>query len=95
MDASSKHWSLSTRWRSNKGIYKQMKKWNVWMEGYVVTGNSGKAECLGSMEADTFQEACNKLLKTHSLAEYYDPKRLTVWGCRLYHTGEEAVQRFG
>lgn len=71
-----------------------MKTWEVWMEGYATNGNRGTAEYLGSVEAETFQEACDKLAPV-KYAAYYDAKRLTVWGCRLFPTGSEAVNSFG
>lgn len=66
--------------------------YNVWMEGYQITGNSSDAQLLGSTDAESFQEACDLLLVDENL---YDSERLVVWGCRLYDNEIEARKSFG
>jgi hypothetical protein len=67
-------------------------KYQVWLEGYQATGDYGEAQLLGEVEANTFKEACVKLLKDD---EYFNEKYLTVWGCRLYDNEKEARKNFG
>lgn len=37
-----------------------MKEYEVWMEGYVATGERGKHRLVGKYEAESFPEACKK-----------------------------------
>ena len=39
-----------------------MKNFEVWSEGFVITGNSSGAIFHGTVEAETFDEACIKLV---------------------------------
>lgn len=34
-----------------------MKIFEIWMEGYAATGESGTAQCLGEFEGETFDDA--------------------------------------
>jgi hypothetical protein len=65
-----------------------MKKWQIWMEGYVMTGMSQEAYLIGEEEAETFREACDKYFSkpssSHPGGSCYNSERLTVMGCRLY-----------
>jgi hypothetical protein len=72
-----------------------MKHFDVWIEGYRATGQSAGASYLGSAEANTFEEACDKVAESTWAKEYYDPKYHTVWGCRMFPTEAEARQSFG
>ena len=70
--------------------------WQVWVEGFVVTGESGKAQLMGETEAKTFGEACRIVFsKTREHAMYFDPVRLTYWGCRLFDNETDARRSFG
>ena len=70
--------------------------YNVWMEGFHASGESERsgAALIGSVEASDFQEACNKLCKERYLT-LYNPKRRTVWGCRLFDNESDAREVFG
>jgi hypothetical protein len=70
------------------------KLWDVWMEGYATNGERAKAELLGSVEADSFHEACVKIAGKQ-FPSNYDSIRNCVWGCRLFPTGEEAAKLCG
>lgn len=73
-----------------------MKTWQIWSEGYAVTGQSGEAHVHGSVEADTFNDACLTLAKRDSeFAQYFDPQKMTFWGCRLFDNEADARKSFG
>lgn len=70
----------------------------VWMEGYRATGDYSPARFLGRVEAPTFAEACNALCSPAKWQQQngdYDPKRGTVWGCKLFNNEEDARRAFG
>ena len=73
-----------------------MRKFNIWEEGYACTGESGTAQFLGSVYAETFKEACDKFVAKHpEYREYYDPEKLAIWGCRLFDNESDARKCFG
>ncbi len=73
-----------------------MKIWQIWSEGYAVTGQAGKAHLHGETEAETFNDACLTLAKRDGkFAKYFDPQRMTFWGCRLFDNEAEARKSFG
>ena len=76
-------------------------KFEIWSEGYLATGMEGipeKARMLAEVEADSFQEACDKLCSDPDWQRRYgnyNPERLTVWGCRLFDNEADARKSFG
>ena len=75
-----------------------MKTWEVWLEGFSCpslypNGNFGP-RLLGKAKANTFQEACDRLLSTGDLASWYNRKFLSFWGCKLYDNAEDAGRKF-
>lgn len=74
-----------------------MTTFEVWAEGYAVTGEHGPAQLIGTAEAPTFAEACQAVMadKEERLWGRFDPERLTLWGCRLFRTATEARRSFG
>jgi len=69
-----------------------MKKYEVWAEGYKITGDSSGALLHGTAVAASFKEACDKVLKDSST---YNPETLTDWGCRLFDNEADARVSFG
>lgn len=67
-------------------------KFQVWVEGYAATGESAKAALLGVIQADSFQEACDKV---GSHRKDYNAERREVWGCRLFDNEADARKAFG
>jgi hypothetical protein len=82
----------------------------VWVEGFSATGEKGGAWCAGTAEAETLQEACDKLGgdASHLFSEargeqyggpgyrLYDRERLTYWGdCKIFDNEADARKRFG
>jgi len=77
------------------------KVFEVWSEGYAATGDISTANFWGTAEAETFQEACEKLLGKDldrtdiPDRDFYRAKRPSVWGCRLFDNEAEARKTFG
>ena len=71
-----------------------MKEYNVYIEGYSATGERGVAKLFGTAVAESFKDACGIVAEDPEL-EYYDPERLTYWGCRLFDNLKDAQKGFG
>jgi len=69
-----------------------MTKYNIWMEGYRITGGSAPATFVGEIEADSFSEACVKLCGNDP---NFNKDNLTVWGCGLFDNEKRARRLFG
>ena len=70
-------------------------KYEVWMEGYAATGDCGTATRLGSFEAASFKQACEKAIQVNKMQKHYDPSRNTYWGCRMFDNERAARKSFG
>lgn len=69
------------------------REYEVWSEGYSATGEQASAKFEGkSKPVFSFTEACHQLLSNN---HFFDPDRLTVWGCRLFDNEMEARKAFG
>ncbi len=69
------------------------KTFNIWAEGYAVTGQSSGAQKLASsVKAPTFAEACRKHFRND---KYFDAERLTYWGCKLFDNEAAARVTYG
>lgn len=74
----------------------QSKRFDIWSEGYVAMGDSGKAYKLARAYGATFEEACKNYAEKHSdFAKTFDAKRMTYWGCRLFDNEADARRSFG
>lgn len=77
-----------------------METYEIWMEGYVATKESDTAQYVGSIEAESFKEACIKFSKTEEgiekqWDEFFNPINISFWGCRLYDNEKDARKSFG
>jgi hypothetical protein len=73
-----------------------MPKFSVWMEGYEVTGNAAGAKLIGTIEADTFAQACAELMSKPPWNDgNFNREQLTYWGCRLFDNEADAGKAFG
>ena len=72
----------------------QKKLFHIWLEGYVATGESSKAQLLGSIEAVSFREACEELSKK-TMVGYWSKEFDYVWGCKVYDSERDARKNFG
>jgi len=75
-----------------------MKEFEVWMEGYVTTGERGKHRLVGKYEADSFPEACKKAawdLAKGDIPTYYryfDEKKNSWWACRFFDNEADSME---
>jgi hypothetical protein len=73
-----------------------MKFYDIWMEGYAISGNSSGASFVGTIEAESFQEACENWYKKEDPEnKYYNSERNTYWGCSLFDNQTDAIKSFG
>jgi hypothetical protein len=73
-----------------------MSQFEVWMEGYRVTGDHGTARLIGRTEAATFQDACAHLMAQPPWNDgSYDYMRNAHWGCRLFDNEADARKLCG
>ena len=73
-----------------------MKKYEIWSEGFVVMEGRGKAQLHGYAEGNTFKEACINYAKSDKEFDFYfDPNRMTYWGCKLFDNEADARVSFG
>ena len=75
-----------------------MQKFDIWQEGYNITGNTGTAEllCTGFEVSSltSFREAC-ALFFISNPNPNYTPRTNTVWGCKLFDNEADARKGFG
>jgi len=80
-----------------------MKEFEVWLEGYAATGQSSRATFHGKVMAESFDEACIKVLggsldKDESNSDGYrrnSKGKMCVWACGCYDNETEARASFG
>jgi hypothetical protein len=75
-----------------------MKLFEIWMEGYKITGDESQARLLDKIEAETFEDAVEKYAyKYDNNVDFdrYGKKRHAIWGCELFDNSVDARKSFG
>ena len=73
-----------------------METFEIWMEGYSVTGGYSKHTLLGTSKGNTFREAVINWVNKNPQQKYlFNEDNLSIWSCRLFPTEEEAAKSFG
>lgn len=73
-----------------------MQVYEIWSEGYSVTGESAGAMFHTIRTADSFKDACKLYaIENVEFGKYFDPNRMTFWGCGLFDNEKEAMINFG
>ncbi len=72
----------------------KVKEYEIWCEGYLCTGASGKHRYIGKSKGRTFEDACYRYFKKHP-DESYNRRSNTIWGCKLYRSERESASTFG
>lgn len=72
-----------------------MKVFQIWCEGFAITGNFGTAQLLGKYEAETWDEAVQKYRKDNPGRIKVQGKWYMDWGCRLFDNEADARKSFG
>jgi len=81
--------------KTRKEIYHSpgpFKKFEIWSEGFIATGEQATATYHGTIMANSFKEACRYMFYKRT---DFDSKRLTLWGCRLYDNEMNARRTYG
>lgn len=79
----------------NKTGQKVAGVFEIWIEGYSMTGDSSKASLLAVVEAETFAEACNIYANANpKFKQLFDDQSLRHWGCDLFDNEEAARAGF-
>jgi hypothetical protein len=74
----------------------ESRAWQIWCEGFSVTGQQDGARLLGTAEGTTFREACKALAaRDPEFASYFNAERMSYWGCGLFDNEAQARRRFG
>lgn len=73
--------------------------YDVWMEGYLATGDRAQATFLGNFEGRNWPEVCRKALVHNGMRDLslYNENLdgVSYWGCRLYDNEAAARKHFG
>lgn len=74
-----------------------MKTWDIWIEGYVATGNTAGHRLMGKAEGNTFREAVINFTNSDKANSWgtFNEDRLSFWGCRVFDNHEDAAKAFG
>ena len=77
----------------------ETKRYEIWIEGQVLAGNSFPANCIGVFTSYDFASACQTAIDLNysprTVATYFDPTALTMWGARLHDNETDARKRNG
>ena len=73
-----------------------MKEFEVWIEGYIATGQSVPHQLIGKVEAETFKDACYIAVKKwcgneEDFERYYDADKQSFWGCRCFDNERDSM----
>lgn len=68
--------------------------WEIWSEGFRITGGWSGANYIGHMKGKTFKEAILNWFEMWPDPSF-NAETLTLWGCSLYPTEQEARKSFG
>lgn len=84
------------KWFDQPDVYGRLRQFNVWMEGYVATGQSARAELCGTYTASTFRDAVEMWVNENATRRKdYDPHKLSFWGCAFFDNEADARRGFG
>lgn len=71
-------------------------EFEIWVEGYVITGQKGTATCIGKEKGYNFKNVVEKFMKNNKdIAKLFDPVKFTHWGCKIFDNEIEARKSFG
>ena len=76
-------------------------KIEIWMEGYIATGESNKAMKIWEGQADSFDDAIIKYEQEENVTvdrytgDQAKRSKYGIWACRLFDNESQARQSFG
>lgn len=68
--------------------------YQIWMEGFNITGGQAGASYVGSMEGKDFRDAVINWYDQHPDINF-NAEHLSYWGCGLFSNEAQARQTFG
>lgn len=71
LKATNNFYEKFSRSEIQKNIKCGVKKYSLWKEGYLITGNTSTAQYLGDFEGKSFNDACDNWAKTIDEPQYY------------------------
>lgn len=72
------------------------KEFEIWSEGFAVTGQIAGAHYHGSCRGEDFEDACKNFAKENEeFAHYFNENYMSHWGCKLFDNEAEARKHFG
>ncbi len=74
-----------------------MKEYSIYIEGYATTGESNRAQRMGTAKGNTFRDAVIAFSKTPKAIGWgnFDEKSLTFWGCNVFDNLHDAQRSYG
>ena len=74
-----------------------MNSYDIWVEGYSITGGGGTAQRICSYTGNNFKDACKRANDAGKFSGYgnYDSQGNSLWGCRLFDNEMDARRSFG
>lgn len=75
-----------------------VKQFQIWMEGYAATGESGTAQMIGEYKAVDFNHAVKQYSDDHlNQVEFgrLGENRHSIWACELFDNEKDARKFFG
>ncbi len=73
-----------------------MAQHTIWVEGYPKPYTNANAVLLATIEAENFQGACLELTKQDEMfGKYYDRRKSSFMGCRVFSSEEKARAKWG
>lgn len=76
-----------------------VKEWEIWSEGYQASGDSGTAVYHDTIEAVSFDEACQKYADSDPMVKSqmkrHGPGHWTYWACQMFDNEADARKTYG
>jgi len=73
-----------------------MPEQQIWVEGFSKPGINATAVLLDTIEDESFQGACIKLMKRDEMfGKYFDRRTRKFMGCKVFETEVKARRKWG
>lgn len=72
-----------------------MEEYEIWVEGFAVTGQHAQASLLSKEKGTSWLDAVSRYMEKNPGRIRIDERGFTDWGCRLFKTEAEARKSFG
>ena len=72
-----------------------MEEYEIWVEGFAITGNNAQASLLAKQKGKSWVDAVSRYMEKNPERIRIDERGFTVWGCRLFDNEADARKSFG